>query len=188
MEQTKTMAEGKTKEEIKRDTLEGFKKYVETATKEEILTMLYEALSLEETKEQATYDFVYVAEKILNITARYFEFRMTEYSQKGVMFNYNFKIDKRWNGVSLIIDIEFPKDQVMHLARWHEWIKLAQQSDAQVKKVILKRIDFLSRIGGREEEEVEPPKDRLMEKAEELQQNLARGSRGVGFRSAHQEA
>jgi len=167
-EETKKTAEEKTKEEIKKEFLEKFKRFVETASKEEILEVLYDALTVKESEEQAKYDFVYVAEKILNITARYFEFRMSEYTQKGVMFNYNFKIDKRWNGVSLTIDIEFPKDQIMSLARWHEWVKLAQQSDKQIKKTVLKRLDFLSEIGGKEEEESEPPKDKLMEKAEEI--------------------
>jgi len=184
IEETKTITKEKTKEELKKEFFENFKKFVETASKEEILEFLYDALTVKESEEQSKYDFVYVAEKILNITARYFEFRMTEYTQKGVMFNYTYKLDKRWNGVGLTIDIEFPKDQVMSLARWHEWVKLAQKSDREVKKTLLKRLDFLSRIGGRDEEEVTPPQDKLAEKADELREKLGKGSRSLGFRSA----
>jgi len=184
IEKIKYAVDEETKEKIRKEILEKFKKYVEVTSKEDILLLFYDALTAKESEEEARYDFVYIAEKILNITARYFEFRMSEYTQKGIMFNYNFRMYKRWGGVSLTIDIEFPRDQLASLAMWHEWIKLARRSDNEVKRAILKRIDFLSRVGGRSEEEAEPPKDRLVEEAEDISEKLIKGGRFLASRGS----
>lgn len=156
-----------------REAAERLKEVLSNMSREEFLRLVYQVLDDEASKQQAHLDMIDVAEKLLHITARYFEFRIREYTARGVIFSYDFNYEKRWDGVSLTINVRFPKDQLMDLARWHEFIRMSRMSDAQIKKVILRRLDFAAEAGEEAWGVREGPKDKLVEEARELMEGEA---------------
>jgi len=156
------MATGQSGEVVK-----AIKEVLSKYPKDEVLKVIYELLSEKDSENQAKIDFLSVAERLLQITYKWFLFRVNEYTNQGLLFSYDVRYDKRWDGISMTIDLKFPKDQVMDLARWHEFIRLARLSDAQVKKTAMKRLDFISAAGEEAGEVREVPKDRLVEEAGE---------------------
>lgn len=149
------------------EVVKAIKEVLSKYPKDEVLKVIYELLTEKDSEQQAKIDFLSVAERLLQITYKWFLFRVNEYTNQGLIFSYDVKYDKRWDGISMTIDLKFPKDQVMDLARWHEFIRLARLSDAQVKKTAMKRLDFISAVGEEAGEVREVPKDKLVEEAGE---------------------
>jgi Trp operon repressor len=160
--------EKKTKEELKKEFKEFFSKFVKVASKDEILSVIYETFVTDEDEREAKADLVAIVEKVLSICIRYFEFRIRELTDRGVLLKHSYTVERFWDGVRVTIDVKFGKDAVMDMAKWLEFIKMSRMSDAQVKKVLLKRLTFKGIEQELGVDRIESPKDKLREKAEEI--------------------
>jgi len=155
------------------ETREKIIEFIKKASKDEILAFVYELFLEPDTEKEAKADLISIIERLLGITARYFEFRIRELTDKGLLFNYSYNLEKFWDGVKLTIDIRFGKDAVMDLAKWLAFIRKSRYTDAQLKKRLLKRADFIGEEDKEGAKEFESPKDRLAEKAEKIREQQA---------------
>jgi len=154
--------------DMKGKILEFFKE----ASKDEILDLVYELFVEGETEKEARADLLCVTEKLLGITVRYLEFRIRELTDRGLLLNHSYSLEKFWDGIKLTLEIKFGKDTVMDLAKWLEYIKKGRMSDAQVKKTLLRRADFVSKETEEGVREFEHPKDKYTEEAEKVREEL----------------
>jgi len=156
-----------------KETKEKIIELVKNASKDEILAFVYELFIESDTEKEAKADLIYLIERLLSITKRYFEFRVRELTDRGLLFNYSYNVEKFWDGVRLTIDIRFGKDLVMDLAKWLAYIRQSRRTDAEIKKTLLKRSDFISEEVKEGAKEFESPKDRLVEEAEKIREQQA---------------
>lgn len=160
--------EEKSKEETLKEFKENFRKFIEIAPKEEVLSFIYKIFTEDETQREARSDLIAILEKMISIVERYFEFKVRELTDKGLMLNHSFMVEKFWNGVRLTIEVRFGKDAITDMSKWLEFIKLSRASDKEVKRYLLKRLDFAEEEVGMETRILEHPKDKLREKVEKI--------------------
>ncbi len=67
--------------------------------------------------ERAKYDLIYVAMRVLEITARYFQFRMREIVARGLAMPHNYNIRYEDNKVIMVLEVEVPRELVEKYAR-----------------------------------------------------------------------
>jgi len=80
--------------------------------------------------EKAKGDLLYVATRLLEVTARYFQFRMREVITRGIYFTHTYHVEYTDKGARLILEITIPDDIIEKYKK--EYAKKAKT----VKKLI----------------------------------------------------
>ncbi|RLC76722.1 MAG: hypothetical protein DRJ03_28080 [Chloroflexi bacterium] len=65
---------------------------------------------IREIMERAKGDLIYVATRILEVVARYFQFRLRELVTKGIYLTHSYYLEYKENGAKLVLEITIPKD------------------------------------------------------------------------------
>lgn len=65
---------------------------------------------IREIMERAKGDLIYVATRILEVVARYFQFRLRELVTKGIYLTHTYHLEYKENGARLVLEITIPQD------------------------------------------------------------------------------
>ncbi len=79
---------------------------------------------IREIMERAKGDLIYVATRILEVVARYFQFRLRELVMKGIYLTHTYHLEYKENGAKLVLEITIPKDVIEKYKR--EYAKRAK--------------------------------------------------------------
>jgi len=79
---------------------------------------------IREIMERAKGDLIYVATRILEVVARYFQFRLRELVTKGIYLTHTYHLEYKENGARLVLEITIPQDIIEKYKR--EYAKRAK--------------------------------------------------------------
>jgi len=65
---------------------------------------------IKEIMERAKGDLIYVATRILEVVARYFQFRLRELVTRGIYLTHTYHLEYKENGARLVLEITIPQD------------------------------------------------------------------------------
>ncbi len=83
---------------------------------------------VKEFMERAKYDLLYVVTRLLEITARYFQFRVRDVVARGLTFTHTYNIRYEDNRVILTLEVEVPQELIDKYAkRYGEMAKIVRR-------------------------------------------------------------